>query len=202
MVGVRAAVNPNYHSPLVSQKKSNLHVLALFIQQCSHICAPAAKPDWRCVWMENLFVLCLKSYLLVWVCWRRRPWVVTWYLTRPPQAGWSSRLFTALGGGANYRCRAGATPLNSDYSHFVTPGGLQALSFKPVINIHSNLIVCAETTWRPRGVSSQRNRCNGAEQLDASLGLDSGEAGRGRSAPGFCLASVTPSQFQPCFAPT
>lgn len=75
-----------------------------------------------------------------------RLWVVIWYLTRPPEAGWSSRLFTALGGGANYRRGAGVTPLNSDYSHFVTPGGPQALSFKPVINIHSNLIVCAEAT--------------------------------------------------------
>lgn len=118
---------------------------SLYPKQCSHICAIAAKPDWHCIWMENLFV-CFKSYLSMWVHRKHRPWVVIWYLTRSPEAGWSSWLFTALGGGANYRRGAGATPLNSDYSHFVTPGGLQALSFKPVINIHSNLIVCAETT--------------------------------------------------------
>lgn len=37
-----------------------------------------------------------------------------------------------------------AEPLNSDYSHFVTPGGLEYNFFKPIINIHSNLIVRAE----------------------------------------------------------
>lgn len=94
----------------------------------------------------GFLLLCLKSYLFVWIRWRRRPWVVIWYLTRSPEAGWSSWLFTALSGGANYRRGAEATPLNSDYRHFVTPGGLQVLSFKPVINIYSNLIVCAETT--------------------------------------------------------
>lgn len=36
------------------------------------------------------------------------------------------------------------TLLNPDYSHFVTPGGQRKMSFKPVINIHSNLIVRAE----------------------------------------------------------
>lgn len=168
-------------SPGVGGKKSNLHVLTLFIQRCSHICASAARPGWPCVWMKtssytfashNANVIRERKpvkviIVIVALHYRNakknfccalshipmcesvgggRHWVVIWYLTRPPEAGWSSRLFTALSGGANYRRRAGATPLNSDYSHFVTPEGPQALSFKPVINIHSNLIVCAEAT--------------------------------------------------------
>lgn len=152
-------------SPGVEGKKSNLHVLTVFIQQCSHICASAARPGWPCLWMKtssytfashnaNLhhrnakknFCCALSHIPMCESVGGGRHWVVIWYLTRPPEAGWSSWLFTALGGGANYRRRAGAMPLNSDYSHFVTPEGPQALSFKPVINIHSNLIVCAEAT--------------------------------------------------------